>query len=415
LTHIHLDHAGATGALVNMLPNAQVYVHRLGAPHLIDPTRLVRSATRIYGEQMRSLWGEIVPVPQERLHVVDDGDEIVIGSSELQVLYTPGHAVHHVAFFDERRGLLFPGDVAGVRLEDPRLVRPPTPPPDLSLEDWYASLDRILALRPQRLFLPHFGPVDEVEAHITELRERLRAWGDLALEDMRAIERIVHATRALFVVAITEPASLGALEPPGAYDADIVAAEGQSLGNAHGYGGPALGLFATREEFVRRLPGRLVGRTIDNRGQDGYVLTLQTREQHIRRERATSNICTNQALLAVAASVYLATLGKQGFAELGSQCLRRAHYAQRRITAIPGFAPLFNRPYFDEFAVKTPHPPAEINTALRDLGIVGGYDLSKDYPELGDAMLFCVTETRTREEIETLAAALEEIVGGGHE
>jgi glycine dehydrogenase subunit 1 len=236
-----------------------------------------------------------------------------------------------------------------------------------------------------------------------------------SLEDVRAIERIVHATRALFVVAITEPASLGALEPPGAYGADIVAAEGQSLGNAQGYGGPALGLFATREEFVRRLPGRLVGRTIDNRGQDGYVLTLQTREQHIRRERATSNICTNQALLAVAASVYLATLGKQGFADLGVQCLRRAHYAQRRICAVPGFTPLFNRPFFDEFAVKTPLPPAQINTALRDLGIVGGYDLSNDYPEFGDAMLFCVTETRTREEIETLAAALEEIGSGAHE
>jgi glyoxylase-like metal-dependent hydrolase (beta-lactamase superfamily II) len=186
LTHIHLDHAGATGALVNVLPNAQVYVHRLGAPHLIDPTRLVRSATRIYGEQMRALWGEIVPVPQERLHVVDDGDKIAVGPSELRVLYTPGHAVHHIAFFDERREILFPGDVAGVRLEAPPLVRPPTPPPDLNLEDWYASLDRILALRPQRLLLPHFGPVDEVEDHVAELRERLRVWGDLALTGMRA-------------------------------------------------------------------------------------------------------------------------------------------------------------------------------------------------------------------------------------
>jgi glyoxylase-like metal-dependent hydrolase (beta-lactamase superfamily II) len=186
LTHVHLDHAGATGALVEALPRAHVYVHRLGAPHLIDPTRLIRSATRIYREQMRSLWGEIVPVPQERLQVVDEGDTISVGPSALQALYTPGHAVHHVAFFDEQRGVLFPGDVAGVRLEDPPLVRPATPPPDLRLEDWYASLDRILALRPQRLLLPHFGPVNEVDVHITELRERLRAWGDLALEGMRA-------------------------------------------------------------------------------------------------------------------------------------------------------------------------------------------------------------------------------------
>ncbi|HEY7094098.1 MAG TPA: MBL fold metallo-hydrolase [Ktedonobacterales bacterium] len=186
LTHIHLDHAGATGALIAQLPRAQAYVHRLGKPHLIDPSRLVRSATRIYGERMSALWGEIVPVPQERLRVVDDGDEITVGPGELRVLYTPGHAIHHVAFFDEWRAFLFPGDVAGVRLEEPPLVRPPTPPPDLGLEDWYASLDRILALRPKRTFLPHFGPVDEVEEHIAELRERLRSWGDLALAGMRA-------------------------------------------------------------------------------------------------------------------------------------------------------------------------------------------------------------------------------------
>jgi glyoxylase-like metal-dependent hydrolase (beta-lactamase superfamily II) len=186
LTHIHLDHAGATGALVARLPRAQVYVHRLGAAHLIDPTRLVRSATRIYGARMSALWGEIAPVPQERLHVVDDGDQIAVGPSELRVLYTPGHAVHHVAFHDERLNHLFPGDVAGVRLEDPPLVRPPTPPPDLNLEDWYVSLDRILSLHPQRMFLPHFGPVDEADAHIAELRERLRLWSDLALADLRA-------------------------------------------------------------------------------------------------------------------------------------------------------------------------------------------------------------------------------------
>jgi glyoxylase-like metal-dependent hydrolase (beta-lactamase superfamily II) len=186
LTHIHLDHAGAAGALVAALPRAQVYVHRLGAPHLIDPTRLVRSATRIYGERMAALWGQIIPVLAERISVIDEGDEIAVGGSLLRVLYTPGHAVHHVAFLDARAGYLFPGDVAGVRLEDPPLVRPPTPPPDLNLEDWYASLDRILALHPRRLFLPHFGPVDEVETHIAELRELLRVWGDLALKEIRA-------------------------------------------------------------------------------------------------------------------------------------------------------------------------------------------------------------------------------------
>jgi glycine dehydrogenase subunit 1 len=230
------------------------------------------------------------------------------------------------------------------------------------------------------------------------------------LEDVRAIERLVHTTQALYVVAVTEPASLGVLEAPGAYGADIVAGEGQCLGSPLGYGGPALGLFATKSEFVRRLPGRLVGRTLDDRGQVGYVLTLQTREQHIRRERATSNICTNQALLALAATIYLSALGKQGFRELGELCVRKAHYARERIGAVRGFRPLFTRPFFDEFAVTTPLPVEQLNAELRERGIIGGFDLSRDYPELGDAVLFCVTEARTRDDIETLATALEEIV-----
>ena len=216
---------------------------------------------------------------------------------------------------------------------------------------------------------------------------------------------------AAFIVAITEPASLGLLAAPGSYGADIVAAEGQSLGNPIGYGGPRSGLFAAKAEYLRRMPGRLVGKTVDNRGQTGYVLTLQTREQQIKRERATSNICTNQALLAVAATIYLAAMGKQGFRELGEQCLRRAHYARERITSVAGFTLLFDRPHFDEFAVATPMPVEELNAALRDRGILGGYDLSRDYPELGHAALFCVTETRTREEIEALVTALEEIAG----
>lgn len=231
-----------------------------------------------------------------------------------------------------------------------------------------------------------------------------------ALEDVRAIERLVHTTQALYVVAVTEPASLGVLAAPGSYGADIVAGEGQSLGSPIGFGGPALGLFATRAEYLRRLPGRLVGRTVDDRGQTGYVLTLQTREQHIRRERATSNICTNQALLALAATVYLAALGKQGFRELGELCARKAHYAQERICAVPGFHPLSRRHFFDEFAVATPMPVEELNAALRERGVIGGYDLSRDYPELGDAALFCVTEAHAREDVETLVAALEEVV-----
>jgi glycine dehydrogenase subunit 1 len=232
-----------------------------------------------------------------------------------------------------------------------------------------------------------------------------------ALEDVRAIEQAVHATGALFVVTVTEPAALGVLAPPGQFGADIVVGEGQSLGSPIGYGGPALGLFASRAAFMRRLPGRLVGKTVDDRGQAGYVLTLQTREQHIRRERATSNICTNQELLAIFASIYLAALGKEGFRELGEQCLRRAHYARERISAVPGFRALFARPFFDEFAVASPVPVEQLNTGLRERGIIGGYDLSREYPELGNAVLIAVTEARTRDDIDALVTALEEIVG----
>ncbi len=184
-----------------------------------------------------------------------------------------------------------------------------------------------------------------------------------------------------------------------------------SLGSPIGYGGPALGLFATRNEFVRRMPGRIAGKTVDDRGQTGYALTLQTREQHIRRERATSNICTNQELLAIFTTVYLATLGKQGFAELGAQCLRKAHYAQHAICAIPGFSLAFDRPFFDEFAVTCPISVERLNAELRDRSIIGGYDLSRDYPEMENTALFCVTEARSRDEIDSLVSALKEIVG----
>jgi glyoxylase-like metal-dependent hydrolase (beta-lactamase superfamily II) len=185
LTHVHLDHAGAAGPLVRALPHAQVYVHRIGAPHLIDPSRLISSARRIYGDQMEALWGHMEPVPADRLVIVDDGDEMRVGSRTLRALYTPGHAIHHIALYDAAHGVAFPGDVAGVSIEGIDFVRPPTPPPDLSLEDWDASISHLEALRLDRLYLPHFGEVRSVARHFTELRSRLHAWGDIALAGMR--------------------------------------------------------------------------------------------------------------------------------------------------------------------------------------------------------------------------------------
>lgn len=230
------------------------------------------------------------------------------------------------------------------------------------------------------------------------------------VEDTTALENVIHRNKALFVAVVTEPASLGIMAPPADYNADIVAAEGMSLGSPMGFDGPALGLFATKANLLKRMPGRLVGETIDDRGQQGFVLTLQTREQHIRREKATSNICTNQALLAVFATVYLASLGKQGFREIGVQCLQRAHYAFDQITAIPGITPAFSGHFFDEFAIKTPKPVREINRVLRRQGIIGGYDLQRSYPELENTMLVCVTEARTRDDIDQLIAGLKEAV-----
>jgi glyoxylase-like metal-dependent hydrolase (beta-lactamase superfamily II) len=186
LTHVHLDHAGASGTLARILPNARVFVHRIGAPHLIDPTRLVSSAARIYGDRMELLWGHIEPVPADRIVVVDEGDEIEAGARKLRALYTPGHAIHHIALYDEARGTAFPGDVAGVSLEGVGFVRPPTPPPDLSLEDWDASIGRLEALNLNRLYLPHFGEVRDLSSHFAELKARLHGWGEIALVGMRA-------------------------------------------------------------------------------------------------------------------------------------------------------------------------------------------------------------------------------------
>jgi glycine dehydrogenase subunit 1 len=228
------------------------------------------------------------------------------------------------------------------------------------------------------------------------------------VEDLREIGDLAHRAGALLVVA-ANPIALGLLPAPGDEGADIVVGDGQPLGLGLNFGGPLVGFFAGRQEHLRRMPGRLVGVTTDTDGRRGYTLTLQTREQHIRRERATSNICTNQGLCMLAATTYLATMGPAGMREVAEQCLRKAHYARDRITEIPGFAPAFSGPFFHEFAVRCPIPPRQIYHTLRERGIVGGYALGRDYPELSDCMLFCVTEKRTRAEIDALAEALADI------
>lgn len=231
------------------------------------------------------------------------------------------------------------------------------------------------------------------------------------IEDTRAIERIAHKGKALFVTTITEPASLSILATPGEYGADIAVGEMMSFGNTMSYGAPALGFIASKQKFMRLLPGRLVGQTIEEAGkkQTGYVLTLQTREQHIRRERATSNICTNQSLLAVGATIYMAALGKQGFRELGELCVQKAHYAFRQITALAGYEAAFSSSFFDEFVIKLPVSASKVQQHLGQAGIIGGYALEESYPGMDNTMLFCVTDTRTKAEIDALVAVLKEV------
>lgn len=180
LTHIHLDHAGATGALVRENPRLRVYVHSRGAAHLIDPSTLLRSASRLYGNDMLRLFGEFMPVPASNLQALDGGENISLGSRSLQVLYTPGHASHHVTYFDQTDGVAFVGDTAGISINGHPFILPATPPPDISLELWENSLDAIAGLHPRRLFLTHFSFSDDPARHISSYRERLLRWRDLS-------------------------------------------------------------------------------------------------------------------------------------------------------------------------------------------------------------------------------------------
>lgn len=230
------------------------------------------------------------------------------------------------------------------------------------------------------------------------------------LEDLGRLSELAHQSGALLVVC-ADPISLGLLKPPGELGADIVVGEGQSLGNPPSYGGPYVGLFACRQQHVRQMPGRLVGMATDEEGRRGFVLTLQPREQHIRREKATSNICTNEALVALASATYLAVLGKQGLRRVAELCYHKAHYAAGEIAAIPHYErPLGH--FFKEFVVRTPVEPAEVIEKLwEEEGIVGGYPLGRDYPDLADCLLLCVTEMNTREQIDQLVTALARIAG----
>ena len=228
------------------------------------------------------------------------------------------------------------------------------------------------------------------------------------VEPVAQLAELAHAREALLVVAVNEPVSLGAVRPPA--EADIVALEGQSLGLPPSYGGPFVGVIATREKFVRQMPGRLAGQTTDHQGRRGFVLTLATREQHIRREKATSNICTNQALCALAVTVHLCLLGQEGLKELAHQNLAKAHFAQAELEKIPGVKRAFSGPMFNEFVVELPRAVKLVNTELLKEKIIGPLPLGSFYPELTKHGLVCVTETTRRGEIEHLAASLRRIL-----
>jgi glycine dehydrogenase subunit 1 len=225
------------------------------------------------------------------------------------------------------------------------------------------------------------------------------------IEDIPAIAQIAHAKGALLIVSITEAVSLGVVRPP--LEADIVSMEAQSFGVPISSGGPYCGVIACKEQYVRQMPGRLVGQTVDGSGYRGFVLTLSTREQHIRREKATSNICTNQALVALMATIFLAVYGKEGIRELAEHNLAKADYAAKTLGAQPGAKLLFNgAPHFHEFVLKTDEAPAAWRQRLYDAEIVGGIDLNRWYPELPNATLWCATELMKRKTIDKAAKVM---------
>ncbi|HEX2513465.1 MAG TPA: aminomethyl-transferring glycine dehydrogenase subunit GcvPA [Chloroflexota bacterium] len=246
--------------------------------------------------------------------------------------------------------------------------------------------------------------VDESVACLIVQQPNFLGW----LEQVDGLAERLRAAGALLVVA-ADPVSLGLLRPPGAYGAAIAVAEGKWTGGPPDFGGPLVGMFACQAEYVRQMPGRIAGATVDDAGRRGFALTLLAREQHIRREKATSNICTSEALIALCTTIYLCHLGKQGLREVAELCLQKSHYAAGEIGAIPGYAVASSAPYFKEFVVACPRPAAEINRALLDAGIVGGFDLGRYHPGLADCLLLCCTELTSRADIDRLVTALKGI------
>jgi glycine dehydrogenase subunit 1 len=250
---------------------------------------------------------------------------------------------------------------------------------------------------------------DAIEAAITErtacvIAQQPSFFG--YLDAIGPITEAAHRVGALSIVA-ADPVSLGLLTPPGEHDVDVVVGEGQSLGSPMGFGGPLLGFFACKKKYARSFPGRVVGATLDAQGRRGYTMTLRTREQDIRRERATSNICTNQALIALAATIYLCELGKTGLRDVANLCLQKAHYAQSRLTAVPGVSAVHaEAKFFKEFVVHVDLHPEELNRRLLAHKIVGGLPLSGYYGEMENAMLVCVTETKSKEDIDRFATSM---------
>ncbi len=226
------------------------------------------------------------------------------------------------------------------------------------------------------------------------------------VEELQKLADATHKIGALFVVVVAEAMSLGLLEAPGKAGADIVCGEAQSFGIPISFGGSFCGFFACREKLQRQIPGRLVGQAYDHEGRPGYVLTLATREQHIRREKATSNICTNQGLYALMATVYLSTMGRQGLSEVAEHNLQKAHYAAKRIGALNGYKLRFSSPFFNEFVVSCPKPASEVLAKLQNSHIIGGLALERFFPEMKNEILVCVTETTTKAQIDALVEAL---------